>query len=124
MSVCCAAGVGAALRFTFERLISIDLVLYGGALILEFVALVVLRVPGTGAREAVSCSGWYSDCQLDRAGSSRADRLCFVGGPRGAGGRSSGTWVRGAGGSRGSGGVSGGAAGYPLPPYLVVQSIQ
>ena len=33
-----------ALRFTFERLISIDLVLYGASLILEFVALVVLRL--------------------------------------------------------------------------------
>jgi amino acid transporter len=33
-----------ALRLSFERLISIDLVLYGGALLLEFVALVVLRV--------------------------------------------------------------------------------
>ncbi len=32
-----------ALRFTFERLISIDLVLYGASLVLEFVALVVLR---------------------------------------------------------------------------------
>jgi amino acid transporter len=39
---CCAWGL--ALRFSFERLISIDLVLYGAALILEFVALVVLRV--------------------------------------------------------------------------------
>jgi hypothetical protein len=29
---------------TFERLISIDLVLYGASLVLEFVALVVLRV--------------------------------------------------------------------------------
>ena len=39
----CAAIWGLALRFTFERLISIDLVLYGASLILEFVALVVLR---------------------------------------------------------------------------------
>jgi hypothetical protein len=33
---------------SFERLISIDLVLYGGALLLEFVALVVLRVKEPG----------------------------------------------------------------------------
>jgi amino acid transporter len=33
-----------ALGFTFERLISIDLVLYGAALVLEFIALVVLRL--------------------------------------------------------------------------------
>jgi amino acid transporter len=31
------------LRFSFERLISIDLVLYGSSLILEFIALVILR---------------------------------------------------------------------------------
>ncbi len=40
----CAAIWALALNFTFERLISIDLVLYGGALLLEFVALVVLRL--------------------------------------------------------------------------------
>ena len=39
----CAAGWALALNLSFERLISIDLVLYGGSLILEFVALVVLR---------------------------------------------------------------------------------
>jgi amino acid transporter len=33
-----------ALKLPFERLISIDLILYGSSLILEFVALVVLRV--------------------------------------------------------------------------------
>ena len=40
----CSLGWALALGFTFERLISIDLVLYGGALLLEFVALIVLRV--------------------------------------------------------------------------------
>jgi amino acid transporter len=40
----CAAIWAMALGFTFERLISIDLVLYGASLVLEFVALVVLRV--------------------------------------------------------------------------------
>ena len=44
VSVLFCAGLWAlALRFSFERLISIDLVLYGAALLLEFVALVVLR---------------------------------------------------------------------------------
>jgi amino acid transporter len=33
-----------ALRLSFERLISIDLVLYGAALLLEFAALVALRL--------------------------------------------------------------------------------
>ena len=42
--VVCSVGWALALRLSFERLISIDLVLYGAALVLEFVALVVLRV--------------------------------------------------------------------------------
>jgi amino acid transporter len=42
--VVCSIGWALALGFTFERLISIDLILYGGALLLEFVALVVLRL--------------------------------------------------------------------------------
>jgi len=40
----CAAAWALALRLSFERLISIDLVLYGASLLLEFVALAVLRV--------------------------------------------------------------------------------
>jgi amino acid transporter len=39
----CAIIWALALNFTFERLISIDLVLYGASLLLEFVALIVLR---------------------------------------------------------------------------------
>ncbi len=42
--VLCSAAWALALGMSFERLISIDLVLYGGALVLEFVALVMLRV--------------------------------------------------------------------------------
>jgi amino acid transporter len=42
--VLCSVGWALALGLSFERLISIDLVLYGAALLLEFVALVVLRV--------------------------------------------------------------------------------
>ncbi|HEU5339686.1 APC family permease [Edaphobacter sp.] len=42
--IACSIGWALALGFTFERLISIDLVLYGAALVLEFVALAVLRV--------------------------------------------------------------------------------
>ena len=37
-----------ALKLPFERLISIDLILYGSSLLLEFVALVVLRVKEPG----------------------------------------------------------------------------
>jgi len=42
--VLCSVAWALALGLSFERLISIDLVLYGGALVLEFVALMVLRV--------------------------------------------------------------------------------
>ncbi|MGD0442301.1 MAG: APC family permease [Edaphobacter sp.] len=42
--VLCSVGWALALRMSFERLISIDLVLYGAALVLEFIALVVLRL--------------------------------------------------------------------------------
>ena len=44
----CSAAWAMALGLSFERLISIDLVLYGGALLLEFVALAVLRVKEPG----------------------------------------------------------------------------
>ena len=40
----CGLAWGLALKLPFERLISIDLILYGSSLLLEFVALVVLRV--------------------------------------------------------------------------------
>jgi amino acid transporter len=40
----CGAAWALALQLPFERLISIDLILYGGGLLLEFVALAVLRV--------------------------------------------------------------------------------
>jgi amino acid transporter len=42
--VLCSVAWALALGMSFERLISIDLVLYGAALVLEFVSLVVLRV--------------------------------------------------------------------------------
>jgi len=40
----CAGAWALALPFSFERLISLDLMLYGSSLVLEFVALVVLRL--------------------------------------------------------------------------------
>jgi amino acid transporter len=40
----CGLAWGLALKLPFEKLISIDLILYGTSLLLEFVALVVLRV--------------------------------------------------------------------------------
>ncbi len=43
-TICCGVAWALALGFNYERLISIDLILYGSSLILEFVALLVLRV--------------------------------------------------------------------------------
>ncbi len=43
-TLACGAAWACALGFRYERLISIDLILYGTSLILEFVALLVLRV--------------------------------------------------------------------------------
>jgi len=40
----CGAAWALALKLPFERLISIDLILYGSSLLLEFVALAVLRL--------------------------------------------------------------------------------
>ena len=40
----CGGAWALALRLPFERLISIDLILYGSSLMLEFVALIVLRI--------------------------------------------------------------------------------
>ncbi|MGA7463017.1 MAG: APC family permease [Candidatus Korobacteraceae bacterium] len=40
----CGLAWALALRLPFERLISIDLILYGSSLLLEFIALVVLRI--------------------------------------------------------------------------------
>jgi amino acid transporter len=40
----CGVGWALALKLPFERLISIDLILYGSSLILEFVALIALRL--------------------------------------------------------------------------------
>ena len=44
----CATCWALALTLTFERLISIDLVLYGASLLLEFAALIILRVREPG----------------------------------------------------------------------------
>jgi len=46
--VFCAAGWGLALNLGFERLIELDLLLYGLSLILEFVALLALRIREPG----------------------------------------------------------------------------
>jgi amino acid transporter len=42
--VCCAVGYALALRIGFARLVELDIMLYGLSLVLEFVALVALRL--------------------------------------------------------------------------------
>jgi len=61
--VLCAIAWALALKLPFERLISIDLILYGASLLLEFVALVVLRLrepnlerPFRAGNLAVACA--------------------------------------------------------------------
>jgi len=59
----CGAAWALALKLPFERLISIDLILYGSSLLLEFVALIVLRIreprlerPFKAGNLAVACT--------------------------------------------------------------------
>jgi|SRR5450631_1027646 len=60
----CGVGWALALGFSFERLISIDLILYGGSLILEFVALVVLRVREPEMERPFRAGGFAVACLL------------------------------------------------------------
>jgi len=53
----CAVAWALALNLPFERLISIDLVLYGTSLVLEFVALIVLRFREPGLKRPFQAGG-------------------------------------------------------------------
>ena len=75
----CSVAWALALGLSFERLISIDLVLYGGALLLEFVALVVLRLREPELVRPFKVPGWDVGCGHGRSGPSATDRLCAVG---------------------------------------------
>jgi amino acid transporter len=66
--IVCSVGWALALGFTFERLISIDLVLYGASLVLEFVALVVLRVREPGLLRPFRVPGGMTGVVLVGAG--------------------------------------------------------
>jgi amino acid transporter len=57
--VLCSVAWALALGMSFERLISIDLVLYGAALVLEFVAMVVLRVKEPGLARPFRVPGGF-----------------------------------------------------------------
>ncbi len=53
----CGAAWALALKLPFERLISIDLILYGGSLLLEFAALAVLRIREPGLARPFRAGG-------------------------------------------------------------------
>ena len=60
----CGLAWALALKLPFERLITIDLVLYGTSLLLEFVALVVLRVREPGLKRPFKAGNLWMACAL------------------------------------------------------------
>ncbi len=62
--VLCAIAWALALNLKFERLISIDLSLYGASLILEFVALVVLRIREPNLERPFRAGNFAAACAL------------------------------------------------------------
>ena len=58
----CAVAWALALRFSFERLISIDLILYGSSLVLEFAALIVLRLREPSLDRPFRAGGFITVC--------------------------------------------------------------
>ena len=73
----CGVAWALALQLAFERLISIDLILYGASLLLEFVALAVLRF-GSPSWSGPSAQATYRS--LSAGSRTRSpDRLCALG---------------------------------------------
>ena len=60
----CGLAWALALKLPFERLISIDLILYGSSLLLEFVALVVLRLREPGLPRPFRAGNFAFACSL------------------------------------------------------------
>ena len=60
----CGLAWALALRLPFERLISIDLILYGSSLLLEFVALVVLRFREPDLERPFKAGNFICACML------------------------------------------------------------
>ncbi len=60
----CGAAWALALKLPFERLISIDLILYGSSLLLEFVALAVLRIREPGLLRPFKAGNFAVACSL------------------------------------------------------------
>jgi amino acid transporter len=60
----CAVGWAVALQFSFERLISLDIILYGASLMLEFAALVVLRIREPGLQRPFRAGNFAFACLI------------------------------------------------------------
>jgi amino acid transporter len=60
----CGLAWALALKLPFERLISIDLILYGSSLLLEFVALIVLRLREPGLERPFKAGNLAVACSL------------------------------------------------------------
>ena len=60
----CGLAWGLALKLPFERLISIDLILYGSSLLLEFVALIVLRLREPNLARPFKAGNFAFACSL------------------------------------------------------------
>jgi len=134
--VLCGLAWALALKLPFERLISIDLILYGSSLLLEFVALVVLRIrepnlerPFKAGNLAVACLlgagpavliGYCALCLARREDRRRhiGFAVCSRGGNAGAGA------LLGHGCSTGPSAPGRGARGRPLKPDATSQAAQ
>jgi amino acid transporter len=62
--ILCSVAWAIALNLNFERLISIDLILYGSSLILEFVALIVLRIREPELKRPFKAGNFAFACAL------------------------------------------------------------
>ncbi|MDE3200772.1 MAG: APC family permease [Acidobacteriota bacterium] len=62
--ILCGAAWALALQLPFERLISIDLILYGTSLLLEFVALIVLRIREPELERPFKAGNLFFACSL------------------------------------------------------------
>jgi len=63
----CAAGWALALQFSFEHLISLDIMLYGASLVLEFLALVVLRLREPNLERPFRAGDFATACLIGAA---------------------------------------------------------
>ena len=64
----CAMGWAACLGIGFERLVTLDILLYGGSLLLEFAALIALRITAPGLHRPYRVPGGSTGLGLVTAG--------------------------------------------------------